>query len=475
MKSWLNLPFFLLPFFLCLGISIQATAVYLLLLGCPLFALILYRQSLPTIFPRISWILLGLYGLFPLTSILAWLIPHDSVPVGFSYQEVLNWNSIFTSRFPSAFLVIPIIFLMMGVWLKRRSHTAFRKSAFAGGVEPLASYLWGLAISGLCFYLFLRIQYQTGIDWKLFFKTGHWGALSLSEAFSATAGDKVYRTIGLYGHPLTVAGVCLNLFAFSWTLFWFCWFKGVRTTRGLGLPLFIAVVQGACLPMAGGRTALVAAGIVALAVPVLLSFFLNSRSLRRKLETTLITVVLLLPVAGVMGWGTLNHTEIGQRMQKSVASLTTRGQLEGNNNRTIFWQVYTAMFKDSPVFGQGYFWVQKGLRTAYYNQMGYTNLKEKFPAHNVYLEVLGTSGLFGFFSAGILVFLLLKRLRRYACQSHLQGPFLGFIVSICANMIHGITQNVFFDSTVVYSYLALLLIILWEGSLKIRRRPSGKA
>ncbi|MEN9825096.1 MAG: hypothetical protein RI953_841, partial [Pseudomonadota bacterium] len=81
----------------------------------------------------------------------------------------------------------------------------------------------------------------------------------------------------------------------------------------------------------------------------------------------------------------------------------------------------------------------------------------KFNAHNIFLEILGISGIVGLFSyLGFLVLLFLN-LKVLAGHSRERRWLLnGLLFAVVANLLHGLTQNTFFDSAVTACYLGIL-------------------
>jgi O-antigen ligase len=155
------------------------------------------------------------------------------------------------------------------------------------------------------------------------------------------------------------------------------------------------------------------------------------------------------------------------QLSGGVSSLFSRGLGGGTlgegplGDRPFFWHVYLAMWRDSPFLGQGYFAVEHGLRTHYYMREGFEALRDKFNAHNIFLEVLGISGLLGFFAylvVCVLLWINLKVLAGLSPQRRFILQALG--VAFAANLLHGLTQNTFFDSAVSSCYLGLVGLLV---------------
>ena len=122
------------------------------------------------------------------------------------------------------------------------------------------------------------------------------------------------------------------------------------------------------------------------------------------------------------------------------------------------------MIEDRWISGYGPFIIRQGVRDDYYNKLGYSKLSEKYNAHNNDLEALADLGVIGVTILVIIMTYLTIRIRKafFKKSKHLRvflAPFLAFAV---VNFIHALTQNVFYDSSVTYIYLYLLLLLVWS-------------
>ena len=156
------------------------------------------------------------------------------------------------------------------------------------------------------------------------------------------------------------------------------------------------------------------------------------------------------------------------RIESTTQSFAKNETFDQGNYRQYFWRTYEKMFFDKPIIGQGTYWLKQGVREEYYNKMGYEKLPEKYIAHNVYLETLGSAGLLGFFWVIFGLIFLCKALNKniFYKSSKLNPISIAFVFAFIANLIHGITQNVFFDSSVVYIYICLIVVLMWEKAFE---------
>jgi O-antigen ligase len=329
--------------------------------------------------------------------------------------------------------------------------------------QRLRSFARGLLFASILFFSYALYQHATGFSAVLKGKV-------LADEHRMPSG--LYRVFGFYGHPLSVAGASLVWMSFSLVGF-------VQSTRQSNVVLgptwktwlCVSVLQSALVYMSGGRTAflvcllfwMAALGILAL------RFALSGRSaghahghqgfaFPRAWFAAILTAVASLIVAGITFF---------PQMTQIVSTLFSRGLGGGTlgqgplGDRPFFWQVYLAMWRDSPFLGQGYFAVEHGLRTHYYVREGFASLRDKFNSHNIFLEILGISGLLGFFAYLIVCVLLWINLKVLAGLSPQRRFVLrGLGVAFVANLLHGLTQNTFFDSAVSSCYLGLVGLLV---------------
>lgn len=463
-----NILFLLWPFCLYLGIALQGISTYACGLLLPALVLAYRRQPLPLAFKGIGLCLVALHVLFPIINILVYLLPKEKSlePL---YHIVWKWPGIFQSLFPSSLFFIGFL-----LWAAARisqarqpAHTA-PSTASIQPENPLWYFLVGLCLATVLFTALLGYQYATGLDLRSLFRA-HLSFLSKDDAF----GTLGYRVYGFYGHPLTVAGVCLTNGLFAWTCL--CVFNSPQRVLFQKIipsswhphrinAVFLAIAMGCAVGvfLSGGRTA----SVVLVVFYVAILFWYQVR--RNTLVTLLI--ITLVGLSSYLCW----HTQgLWQRFQNTTQAVESTHTFDAGNNRLSFWRTYGALFVNRPLLGQGSYWLKHGVREAFYNKLGYGSLDQKYNAHNIYLEVLGSAGLCGVLWIAFVCRSLWRRLRDLLFRpgnplGAFQAPFL---LCILGNLVHGLTQNVFFDSSVIYSYVGILGALLWQAAY--RPHPSS--
>ena len=452
----MNFLFFLFPFLLYLGIALQGLSYYLIGIVIPSLFFILNRKKIPTYFIKIGGIFIFLHVIFPITNFLIYFFPNTAVSQSI-YKIGLKWPGILQSNFPSSLFFGGLALILFTLISKKRSV----ELVIVDNFQPLKSFLHGLTYASLVFLGLMLYCHYTGLDLHTIFRKKV-EYLSKDDAF-ATGG---YRVFGFYGHPLTIAGVCLTYAIFSWTLL--CSFLANRNSFTWTFlrykdhkyypVLFLAIITFSneiCLILSGGRTATV----VGVALLIIIPLFLN---LRKNFFITLVVIFLI----GITSFFIAKKAGILERIDVAASSIVNNDTLDPGNYRQYFWRTYEQMFLDKPIFGQGNYWLKQGVREEYYNKLGYEKLPEKYIAHNVYLETLGSVGLFGFIwiVAGLVYLFRMLKKQVFYQESSLKPVSLALIFSFIANLLHAVTQNVFFDSSVVYIYIGLIVVIMWEST-----------
>ena len=450
----MNWLFFLFPFLLYLGIAVQGMSYYLIGILVPSLMFLFHREKISSSFMKLGFLFLAIHVIFPLTNFLVYFFPNHLVDANL-YQIQMTWPGILKSNFPSTLFFGGLALVIIG-FLSRRSSLALKeRPAFISKFEPLKYYLMGLVPASCFMLIMLFYSHFTGLDLHTLFRS-KLEYMTKADAFP-TGG---YRVFGFYGHPLTIAGVALAYVVFLWSIFcsilgsedkinWeFLFFRNNKLLT-LFFLAFITFSNLIFLFLSGGRTA----SVVGVAFLIAITFFF---CIRKKFIVTII-VMALIAIGGVYGakkLGLLN------RIEATTSSLEKNRTLDGGNHRTEFWRTYTHMFLDKPIFGQGSYWLQSGVRDSYYNKLGYGNSPEKFNAHNFYLETLACVGVLGFLWV-FIGFAFMYRLLK--CQISFRPLGTAFFLAFLANLCHGLTQNIYYDSSVVYIYICLALVLLWES------------
>jgi O-antigen ligase len=145
-----------------------------------------------------------------------------------------------------------------------------------------------------------------------------------------------------------------------------------------------------------------------------------------------------------------------------MSDVIRQGSWDQLDSRIVFWKIHFERFLDSPYIGYGIAHLSGYLREAFYDAAGMLDFQRKYNAHNIYLETLVEVGVVGFclllsvVVAGLVIFYRL-------CKEDplLKVLYLGNVVALVANGIHGLTQNVFFDASVMVIHLNLFWLMNW--------------
>ncbi|MEN9528395.1 MAG: hypothetical protein RI932_268 [Pseudomonadota bacterium] len=477
------LPFFLLPFFMMSGVALQTAGVYLCLVlwvfvrgqdgGFAAHRAILSTASL-----------LAVAYLIPivLQSILATSIN----PLQFCFVDpprVLDCKVTLKSwlKSPASSLFIGLaVGWTLFVLTRKKSPRPTQAQAVAGlnvlsdDDQRIRGFSRGLLFATLLFFTYCLYQHLTGYSALLKTKI-------LADEHRMPNGT--YRIFGFYGHPLSLAGACLIWLSTALYGLWTEFRSRGAGASGLSAMSWgtVAILQSALIYMSGGRMALVVLAVlwlifaVAVSLGVLLPRFAPGKK-AWKLAQTLIGGVAVSGVA-LIAWGF--STGVFQSFAEKIFSRGLGGGTLGQGplgDRELFWQVYLAMWRDSPLVGQGYFAIEHGLRTEYYLREGLASLRDKFNAHNIFLEVLGISGVLGLLAYMTVCVLLGLNMKILAGRSPQRRFVLGAIVfAFFANVLHGLTQNTFFDSAVTSCYLALIGILVLPPLKPNLKTDSGLA
>lgn len=455
----INYLFFIFPFFLYLGIALQGASFYLTCIVVPSMYFIKHKKTIPSYVLKTALCLLLLHIIFPLTNIINYLFPLKQFP-NFEFNLVLKWPSILQSNFPS-YLFIGTIFLSIFWYISKNQKNNLQNKVYNScEILPLKYFLTGLFPAAIFICLALIYQYNVGLDFHSF-------KGNLLESTELLDNGK-YRVNGFYGHPLTIAGVGLAYSIFSWSLLWISIikkddynFSNLFLFKNVSIQRFALITITLCnfiiVILSSGRTAGIACIFMLIAIPLFLG-------IKRKPVLTVLTILIL----SFTSYFFLKKSGLMERIQFTTNSITQNQTLDTGNYRQYFWKVYWQMFLDKPIVGHGNYWLKAGIRENYYNKMGYENLPEKYNAHNNYLEILACGGLLALIWILSVLLILYKNIKNQINKHWKDLNYLIFCYScmFIGNLIHALTQNVYFDSSVVYIYTSLIYVIIWHISFK---------
>lgn len=455
----MNYLFFLLPFFLYLGIALQGASFYLICIITPSLYFIVHKKRIPNYLIKVAFCLLLLHIIFPITSIINYLFPLQQFP-GFEFNIELKWPSILQSYFPSYFFISAVFLFIFSYFNKKTINTSARISMPKVAIEPLKYFLTGLFPASILICLALIYQAHSGLDF-------HSIKGKLLEPTELLQNGR-YRVNGFYGHPLTIAGVGLAYTVFAWSLLWLTIikknesnFKNLFVFKNIFIHQIALITISICnfiiLILSSGRTA----AISCVFMLIITVFILG---IKKKPLVSLLTAA----VVSISSYFVISESGLLQRIIFTTSSVTQNHSLDTGNNRQYFWKVYWHMFLDKPIVGHGNYWLKAGIRENYYDKLGYENLSEKYSAHNNYLEILACGGLFAFLWILAIIGVLYKTIKNKinTHKKELNYLVFSYLAMFLANLIHALTQNVYFDSSVVYIYTALIFVIIWHIAFK---------
>jgi len=465
-----SILFFLLPFFLMAGVVLQSVGLYLCLLIIPWFASQSMSRGVRRVILSTSALLAAC---FFLPVVLQSILALQSDPLRLCVVDPprvkscdLTFRSWLKSPVSSSFIGLALGWGLIAI---RKVHVRHKGQVpEALGVDSgVAAVL--VSDDEQRFSLFAKGLFYASVLFFVYGLVQHFSGLSLTSATRMIGPedrlpDGRYRLFSFFGHPLSLAGASLVWFSLSL----FCLATALKNqVRVFGANSLqwgvLALIHGLNVLMSGGRTALLVVLLFAAFVGAdwiftkMRSRFFNSETQRPAGAAVFsYALILLLGLAAIAVLISL----FGHHLNPRGMSSGTLGQ-GPLGDRPLFWQTYLAMWRDSPLLGQGYFAIEHGVRTDYYIREGFIALRDKYNAHNIYLEVLGITGILGLFSYLAILVLLFLNLKVLAGSSRERRWFLQALVwALIANLLHGLTQNTFFDSAVTACYLGLFGLLV---------------
>lgn len=441
-SNFIEKAFFLLPFCLLGGAFLQGLGFYGVVILLPF--ILQYKTkdlsvlSFESLFFQMSLIGLGLFFLFPFVSYIALFF--DS---SLALNRELNFSYILRSFFKTPVSSVVggsgLFFLILFFLGRFFSKKNFQKKDLVQNVISfnLNNFHLGMLAASLFLLIYVWLQHAFGFDYRE-------PSFFLSENKKLLIGT--YRSLGFFGHPLSLASVSLALLGYYLTLFK----EKIDSSLSLRkIYLGICVCHFIMLSITGSR--------MPFFIGVCFIIFVFGASFNKRFSLikslSLFFLILFILSFSFFYFGLHNrYMELWQLFQS------------GGLNRTAFWSVYWQMFLDKPFFGQGSLWITQGIRDHYYLLLGYTSLPEKYNAHNIYLEILASAGIIGSIA---VIFCLLKAkffLKKNVKNQDGQIFLKAFGSALFLNAIHGLTQNTFFDTNLIYIYWTFLWIFLWQNS-----------
>ncbi len=430
-KNILHTTSALLSFFLFAGVAVQAIGYYSLLVIFP--CIYFWRIRLASVFyERMRSLGLGLFTLwaiFPISSLYNYFYD-TSVPIA--------WSLLLKSHLSSC---VGITGLVLYLYSFKDRWWSVGVKAPPQNLNLFKPFLQGLVIACVfeCIYVFCEQTLGTNFLGNVF-----------GENRRMVGG--LFRAPGFYSHPLSLAAVGLAYFAFTTTLA----VQKLSVLRWWQHALLI-LVSTYLVFASGGRAALVLVMFFAL-----LAFFSVCFRILRKgalLSTKQRFIFYCVPpLVLIVSWCFFRASGLEGRFANLATSYRDSPEFE----RLIFWRVHWQIFWDHPWMGQGIALLDAFQRERYYAVLGFASLARKYPAHNIILETLSNVGLLGSVVILRAVAWIWKALR--TLRPSLWIYLRAVLAAVFLNVLNGLTQNVFFDASVVYIYLSFFLLLLWSDT-----------
>ncbi|MFK7873580.1 MAG: O-antigen ligase family protein [Oligoflexales bacterium] len=278
---------------------------------------------------------------------------------------------------------------------------------------PLSSHklLISSALSLSVILLIALFQHFTGWDYRLPQGLGSGNLIN----------DGYYRIRLFHGHPLSLASVCL-----TWLTF-LLFIPGEKTHQTLKIHSIICT--GIILILTGGRSALLIAFCF-----LLFAAFSNKKIIYGSFLLIISFFIL-----------------------KFLGLLDRFFHFSWSSPRFRLWEVHWNIFLSRPWSGVGYHAIAK-LRPEYSAEIFYDSPAYiTYNAHQLYLETLSEIGFLGFSFILFCSWIIVQSSYRILPLP----PFRKLIGSLIGvNLLHGLTQNTYFDASVMAATLSCIILSL---------------
>jgi|GEM_PF-1658280 len=261
-----------------------------------------------------------------------------------------------------------------------------------------------------------------------------------ASGWALSRGDLIwekYRAQIFYSHPMTAAYVVGILFSAMipkvFSLRELRW-KWMWLISGFGFGAFATE----------SRTVQIALVLLT----VLISWLQGSAKTKRNV---------LIVLALLFGSLTVSENRAKQKFMETIENVKGRSQ-QGQfvDDRLIFWFVHMKMISDRPLLGYGAE-VNQLTREKYYIENGFRDLRDKYEAHNQYIQWAVESGVVGVILACTWLGLLFRSFWRFSVRFWEMQSAAWVTVFL---MIAMMTQNAFNDSEVRHALLVVICVAL---------------
>jgi len=449
--------FLLLPLFLHMGVFLQCFGVgfFALMIPAFLFYRAGYQDDKHSTLLKLSIALIVIYLIFPVSNIVNYLFLKANFQEAMisTGKEFFKTSKLFSSRISGGIFGTSLL-LMIIAYFSRPKASPTSASPENQAEKILKLFSIGSLIACFALFLYASVQHFTGFDYRL-----------PGQMMPPTnlMNDGRYRAMGLYGHPLSLAGSSLALFCFFYSLAWKNLKEQFLSLQYTAIYLSIALGHICIIFLSGSRFAALIAFSYLIAIPI---FVKVPAKVAKYRNGFIFLSVILIPLIGYFSGIFKRFKELNL----SSDWTTIIGE------RSIFWKVHWQMFVDQPFWGQGYAFVTQYLRTYYYNTMGYEKLVRKYNAHNAYLETATCVGIIGTIVILFAGYIFLKQLHQYSKDSPISKTvFKCFLIALSANAINGLTQNTAYDATICYQYIGMFMVVIWISRYHRQDSISQKA
>lgn len=349
-----------------------------------------------------------------------------------------------------------LIFWLVNAWFLSYLITSFFGvdwlRSFWGTLERMGGFILQLHL--WMFFIMLISVFKNKKDWFLLLKSSIIAsflcslyALGQKASIGFLLGGGRERVFGTLGNPALFAGY--TLFNFFWALYFIL---RQKTTAGWRKFLIVvAVLQFLTIFMTAVRGAIIA---LLLGLVVLAGFYVLL-SKQKKLKLASLGVILLILVVGV-SFFLAKDTSLVQENDFLNRITDISLQTKTVQTRLTTWGIAWDAFVDKPVFG----WGPENFGVAFaahfdpvfFEGFGSETFWDR--AHNVFLNILTTQGVFGFAIYLALIFGVLFLLYKMFREGDDEARWLAAVMFVILVVYH---VHTFFILDVFSTYLMLLI------------------